>query len=83
MEIDEINGRFDVISSEIERALYSSFTNLLSGIISLFMWIWIPLLLSKSFKDKKFLLAFILIMSISFFTLDHTRIFILSSVSLL
>jgi len=83
MEIDEINGRFDVISSEIERALYSSFTNLLSGIISLFMWIWIPLLLSKSFKDKKFLLSFILIMSISFFTLDHTRIFILSSVPLI
>ena len=83
MQIDEIDGRFDVISSEIERALYSSFTNLLSGIISLFMWIWIPLLLSKSFKDKKFLLSFILITTISFFTLDHTRVFILSSVPLI
>ena len=83
MEISEISGRFDVISSDIERALYSSFTNLLSGIISFFMWIWIPLLLSKPFKDKKFLLSFILIMTISFFTLDHTRVFILTSVPLI
>jgi len=83
MEINEINGRFDIIFSDIERALYSSFTNLLSGIISLFMWIWIPLLLSKSFKDKKFLLSFLLIMTISFFTLDHTRVFILGSVPLI
>ena len=83
MNLEEFTGRYDVISSEIERALYSSFTNLLSGIISLFMWLWIPIILSSVFKNKKILFSFLAILIVSFFTLDHTRIFVISSIPII
>ena len=83
INLPDIDSRYEVISSEIQRALYSSFTNLLAGIVSLFMWLWIPIFLSNVFSNKKFLFSFMFILVVSFFTLDHTRIFVLSSLPLL
>ena len=44
------------------------------------MWLWVPIFLSGLIKDRKFLLSFLFIFSISFFTLDHTRIFMILSI---
>ena len=80
LKLGEFDNRYDVISSEIERAIDTIFTNTLAGLISLFMWLWVPIFLSGLIKDRKFLLSFLFIFSISFFTLDHTRIFMILSI---
>ena len=76
-------SRYSVISSEIERAFDTIFTNFLGGIVSLFMWLWIVILLSNTIKNKKFIFSFLLIFSVSFFTIDHTRIFTILSVPII
>ena len=76
-------SRFDVISNEIIRAFNTIFTNFLGGLISLFMWLWIIIFLSNLIKDKKFIFSFLFIFLISFFTIDHTRIFSLLSVPII
>ncbi len=79
-QLGEFDNRYDVISSEIERAIDTIFTNTLAGLISLFMWLWVPIFLSGLVKDKKFIISFLFIFFISFFTLDHTRIFLILSI---
>ena len=79
----DFQGRYDVISNELDRAFKTIFTNTLGGLISLFMWLWIIIFLSGIIKNKKFQLSFLLIFSVSFFTIDHTRIFTLLAVPLI
>ena len=47
------------------------------------MWLWVVIFGSNTIKDTKFLTSFILIFLISFFTLDHTRIFMQLSIPLI
>ena len=47
------------------------------------MWLWIVILLSNTIKNKKFIFSFLLIFSVSFFTIDHTRIFTILSVPII
>ena len=54
LKLGEFDNRYDVISSEIERAIDTIFTNTLAGLISLFMWLWVPIFLSGLIKDRKF-----------------------------
>ncbi len=82
-QLEEFDDRYDIISNEIDRAVNTVFTNTLAGFISLFMWLWIPIFLSGLVKDKKFILSFLLIFFISFFTLDHTRIFMILSIPII
>ena len=81
-QLNDFQGRYGVISNELDRVFKTIFTNTLGGLISLFMWLWIIIFLSGIIKNKKFQLAFLLIFSISFFTLDHTRIFTMLAVPL-
>ena len=81
--LKDFDGRYEVISQEIDRVFKTMFTNTLSGLISLFMWLWVVIFFSKYIKEKKFLTSLVLIFSISFFTLDHTRIFMQLSVPLI
>ena len=82
-QLEEFDDRYDIISNEIDRAVNTVFTNTLAGFISLFMWLWIPIFLSGLVKDKKFIFSFLLIFFISFFTLDHTRIFMILSIPII
>ncbi len=82
-QLSELEGRYSVISQELERVFQTIFTNTLAGFISLFMWLWIVIFGSNAIKDRKFLTSFIIIFSISFFTLDHTRIFMQLSIPLI
>ncbi len=82
-QLTTFESRFDVISNEIIRAFNTIFTNFLGGLISLFMWLWIIIFLSNLIKDKKFIFSFLFIFLISFFTIDHTRIFSLLSVPII
>ena len=82
-QLEEFDDRYDLISNEIDRAVNTVFTNTLAGFISLFMWLWIPIFLSGLVKDKKFIFSFLLIFFISFFTLDHTRIFMILSIPII
>ena len=82
-QLSEVESRYSIISQGLERAFQTIFTNTLAGFISLFMWLWIVIFASNAIKDRKFLTSFIFIFSISFFTLDHTRIFIQLSIPLI
>lgn len=82
-QLEEFENRYSVISQELDRAFRTIFSNTLGGFVSLFMWLWIIIFISNLVKDKKFLLSFLLIFLISFFTLDHTRIFTILSVPLI
>ena len=53
LQLEEFDNRYDVISNEIDRAINTIFTNTLAGLISLFMWLWVPIFLSGLVKDKK------------------------------
>jgi len=82
-KLSTFESRFNVISNEIIRAFNTIFTNFLGGLISLFMWLWIIIFISNLIKDKKFIFSFLFIFLISFFTIDHTRIFTLLSVPII
>jgi len=83
MQLSQFESRYDFIIRDLDRILDTIFTNTLAGFISLFMWLWIPIFLSGLIRDKKFILSFFLIFFISFFTLDHTRIFMILSIPLI
>ena len=82
-QLSDLESRYSVISQELERVFQTIFTNTLAGFISLFMWLWIVIFGSNAIKDRKFLTSFVIIFSISFFTLDHTRIFMQLSIPLI
>ena len=82
-QLSNLESRYSVISQELERVFQTIFTNTLAGFISLFMWLWVVIFGSNLIKDKRFLTSFVLIFFISFFTLDHTRIFIQLSIPLI
>ena len=82
-QLGDFQGRYNVVSDELNRVFKTIFTNTLGGLISLFMWLWIIIFLSGIIKNKKFQSAFLLIFLVSFFTLDHTRIFTLLAVPLI
>ena len=82
-QLSELESRYSVISQELERVFQTIFTNTLAGFISLFMWLWIVIFGSNAIKDMKFLTSFMIIFLISFFTLDHTRIFMQLSIPLI
>ena len=82
-QLNNLESRYNVISQELERVFETIFTNTLAGFVSLFMWLWVVIFGSNTIKDTKFLTSFILIFLISFFTLDHTRIFMQLSIPLI
>ena len=82
-QLGDFQGRYNVVSDELNRVFKTKFTNTLGGLISLFIWLWIIIFLSGIIKNKKFQFAFLLIFLVSFFTLDHTRIFTLLAVPLI
>ncbi len=82
-KLEKFDSRFNIISNELERVLNTMFTNTIAGLMSLFMWLWVIIFLSGFIKDRKFVLSFFLIFFVSFFTLDHTRIFSLLSMPLI
>lgn len=75
-QLSDFESRYGVISNELDRVFKTIFTNTLGGLISLFMWLWVLIFLSKLIKDRKFLISFLVIFFVSFFTIDHTRVFI-------
>jgi len=81
-QLYEFDDRFTVISNELDRVFRTIFTNTFGGLISLFMWLWIVIFISKLIKDKKFIVSFLFVFSISFFTIDHTRVFMQLSIPL-
>tara|TARA_B110000438_G_scaffold263910_1_gene276213 strand:+ start:428 stop:1468 length:1041 start_codon:yes stop_codon:yes gene_type:complete len=76
-------GRLDFILENWDRYFFGVFSNFNSGILAMFMWIWIPIIISELFFQKKFLLSLIFISVISFFALDFTRTFVTMSVPLI
>jgi len=80
--LNDFDDRFTVISNELDRVFRTIFTNTLGGLISLFMWLWIVIFISKLIKDKKFIISFLFVFFISFFTIDHTRVFMQLSIPL-
>ncbi len=82
-QIADFESRYSVISQELDRIFQTIFTNTLAGFVSLFMWLWVAIFASNLIKDKKFLISFALIFLVSFFTLDHTRIFMQMSIPLI
>ena len=83
LNLDQLESRFSIILEDQERVFATLFNNFLSGVLSLFMWLWIPILLSGIYKKKEFIIAFIFIYIFIFFTIEDTRIFVLSSVPLI
>lgn len=83
IQLEPFEGRYDVISQELDRVFKTIFTNSLAGLISLFMWLWVIIFFSKVYLNKRFFISFFIIFSVSFFTLDHTRIFIQLSIPLI
>ena len=76
----DFETRYEYITNDLNRLLDTFFTNSLAGVISYFMWLWVPILSSGIIKNKKFLFSTLLILSVSFLTLDNTRIFSVLSV---
>lgn len=83
LNLDQLESRFSIILEDQERVFATLFNNFLSGLLSYFMWLWIPILLSGVYKKKEFIIAFIFVYIIIFFTIDNTRIFVLCSVPLI
>jgi len=80
----EYQGRAEFIIENFERIIANVLTNPLIGAVSLFMWIWIPILNSEVFKlNKRYLTSFLIILVISLFSLDFTRTFLISSIPFL
>lgn len=82
-KVGSIQSRYDFVTEGFERFFETIFTNSLAGFISYFMWLWVPIFASNIIKNQKFIFSFFLIFTISFFTLDHTRIFSVMSIPLI
>ena len=83
IQLSDFEGRYGVISQELDRIFKTIFTNTLGGFVSMFMWLWVVIFLSGLIKDRKFIISFFVIFFVSFFTIDHTRVFIQLAIPLI
>ena len=81
--MSDIDGRLSFIIENIERINVGFFVYFLGGIISLFAWLWIPILNSKILNNFKFSVSFLIIFFISYLSLDFTRTFITMAIPLI
>lgn len=83
-QFDEYEGRLKFIVENFDLIISNILTNPLIGIVSLFMWVWIPLLNSKILQiNKRLIHSLILMISISLLSLDFTRTFLTTSIPVL
>ena len=81
--MSDIDGRLSYIIENIEKINIAFFVYLISGIISLFLWLWIPIINSKMFNNFKFSGSFLIIFSIAYLSVDFTRTFITMAIPLI
>ena len=81
--LNDFEGRSEWLLNNIDSIVETFLTNTLSGFVTLFLWLWIPIFQSNLYKDKRFLISLLSIIAVSVCIVDHTRIFVILSAPLI